>query len=317
MRPNYTGHTKTTNTYNTRRINMDFESLKKSSSNFDAITKALETKMTPENQQSNNKYQDDRLWKPELDKTGNGYAVLRFLPASNGEEMPWQRVWTHAFQDKGGWFIENSLTTLNQKDPVSEENTRLWNTGIDSDKDIARKRKRKLSYYANIFVVSDPKHPENEGQVKLYKFGKKIFDKITEAMQPAFEDEQAINPFDFWKGANFKLKIRKVDGYWNYDKSEFEGVTPLKESDDEIKAIWEKQYPLKPFVDPSNFKTYDELKEKLNRVITGTQSTATVDSVDLPPQTTTAVEMPKVSESAPVSDDDDTLSYFSKLADED
>jgi hypothetical protein len=165
--------------------------------------------------------------------------------------------------------------------------------------------------------VSDPKHPENEGQVKLYKFGKKIFDKITEAMQPAFEDEQAINPFDFWKGANFKLKIRKVDGYWNYDKSEFEGVTPLKESDDDIKAIWEKQYPLKPFVDPSNFKTYDELKEKLNRVITGTQSTATVDSVDLPPQTTTAVEMPKVSESAPVSDDDDTLSYFSKLADED
>ena len=317
MRPNYTGHTKTTNTYNTRRINMDFESLKKSSSNFDAITKALETKMTPENQQSNNKYQDDRLWKPELDKTGNGYAVLRFLPASNGEEMPWQRVWTHAFQDKGGWFIENSLTTLNQKDPVSEENTRLWNTGIDSDKDIARKRKSKLSYYANIYVVSDPKHPENEGQVKLYKFGKKIFDKITEAMQPAFEDEQAINPFDFWKGANFKLKIRKVDGYWNYDKSEFEGVTPLKESDDDIKAIWEKQYPLKPFVDPSNFKTYDELKEKLNRVITGTQSTATVDSVDLPPQTTTAVEMPKVSESAPVSDDDDTLSYFSKLADED
>jgi len=317
MRPNYTGHTKTTNTYNTRRINMDFESLKKSSSNFDAITKALETKMTPENQQSNNKYQDDRLWKPELDKTGNGYAVLRFLPASNGEEMPWQRVWTHAFQDKGGWFIENSLTTLNQKDPVSEENTRLWNTGIDSDKDIARKRKRKLSYYANVFVVSDPKHPENEGQVKLYKFGKKIFDKITEAMQPAFEDEQAINPFDFWKGANFKLKIRKVDGYWNYDKSEFEGVTPLKESDDDIKAIWEKQYPLKPFVDPSNFKTYDELKEKLNRVITGTQSTATVDSVDLPPQTTTAVEMPKVSESTPVSDDDDTLSYFSKLADED
>ena len=317
MRPNYTGHTKTTNTYNTRRINMDFESLKKSSSNFDAITKALETKMTPENQQSNNKYQDDRLWKPELDKTGNGYAVLRFLPASNGEEMPWQRVWTHAFQDKGGWFIENSLTTLNQKDPVSEENTRLWNTGVDSDKEIARKRKRKLSYYANIYVVSDPKHPENEGQVKLYKFGKKIFDKITEAMQPAFEDEQAINPFDFWKGANFKLKIRKVDGYWNYDKSEFEGVTPLKESDDDIKAIWEKQYPLKPFVDPSNFKTYDELKEKLNRVITGTQSTATVDSVDLPPQTTTAVEMPKVSESAPVSDDDDTLSYFSKLADED
>ena len=295
--------------------NMDFESLKKSSSNFDAITKALETKMTPENQQSNNKYQDDRLWKPELDKTGNGYAVLRFLPASNGEEMPWQRVWTHAFQDKGGWFIENSLTTLNQKDPVSEENTRLWNTGIDSDKDIARKRKRKLSYYANIYVVSDPKHPENEGQVKLYKFGKKIFDKITEAMQPAFEDEQAINPFDFWKGANFKLKIRKVDGYWNYDKSEFEGVTPLKESDDDIKAIWEKQYPLKPFVDPSNFKTYDELKEKLNRVITGDRNASTVENVNLPPQTNGQAKA-EVNAQPEASDGDDTLSYFSKLAEE-
>ena len=297
---------------------MDFETLKQSSSNFDKLTKAIEANLNPEDKQNNkSKYQDDRFWKPELDKTGNGFAVIRFLPAPTGEDLPWQRVWSHAFQDVGGWYIENSLTTLGQKDPVSEENTRLWNTGLDSDKEIARKRKRKLSYYSNILVVSDPKHPENEGKTFLFKFGKKIFDKITESMQPAFEDEKPINPFDFWKGANFKLKIRKVDGYWNYDKSEFEGVTPLKESDDDIKAIWEKQYPLKPFVDPSNFKTYDELKEKLNRVITGTQSTATVDSVDLPPQTTTAVEMPKVSESAPVSDDDDTLSYFSKLADED
>ena len=297
---------------------MDFESLKQSSSNFDAITKALETKLSPEDQTNKNKYEDDRLWKPELDKTGNGYAVIRFLPAVSGEDLPWQRVWSHAFQGPGGWYIENSLTTLNQKDPVSEENTRLWNTGVDSDKEIARKRKRKLSYYSNILVVSDPKHPENEGKVFLFKFGKKIFDKITEAMQPAFEDEKPINPFDFWKGANFKLKIRKVDGYWNYDKSEFEGVSQLKESDDQIKAIWEKQYPLKPFVDPSNFKTYDELKEKLNRVITGTQSTTTVDEVDLPPQqSTSSVEMPKVNESKPASDDDDTLSYFSKLADED
>ena len=297
---------------------MDFETLKSSSSNFDKLTKALESNLNPEDQSNKNKYQDDRFWKPELDKTGNGYAVIRFLPAVSGEDLPWQRVWSHAFQGPGGWYIENSLTTLNQKDPVSEENTRLWNTGVDSDKEIARKRKRKLSYYANIFVVSDPKHPENEGKVFLFKFGKKIFDKITEAMQPAFEDEKPINPFDFWKGANFKLKIRKVDGYWNYDKSEFEGVSQLKESDDQIKAIWEKQYPLKPFVDPSNFKTYDELKEKLNRVITGTQSTTTVDEVDLPPQqSTSSVEMPKVNESKPASEDDDTLSYFSKLADED
>src|SRR6056300_498373 len=298
---------------------MDFEALKQSSSNFDKLTKAIEANLGSENKEQNkSKYQDDRFWKPELDKTGNGYAVIRFLPAVEGEDLPWQRVWSHAFQDVGGWYIENSLTTLGQKDPVSEENTRLWNTGLDSDKEIARKRKRKLSYYANIFVVSDPKHPENEGKVFLFKFGKKIFDKITEAMQPAFEDETPINPFDFWKGANFKLKIRKVDGYWNYDKSEFESVSQIKEGDDQIKAIWEKRHALKPFVDPSNFKTYDELKEKLNRVITGTQSTVTVDEVDLPPQTsTTSVEMPKVSESSMASDEDDTLSYFSKLADED
>ena len=305
---------------------MDFESLKQSSSNFDAITKALETKLAPEDQSNKNKYQDDRFWKPEMDKTGNGYAVIRFLPAPNGEDMPWQRVWSHAFQDKGGWYIENSLTTLNQKDPVSEENTRLWNTGLDSDKEIARKRKRKLSYYANIFVVSDPKRPENEGKVFLYKFGKKIFDKITEAMQPAFEDETPINPFDFWKGANFKLKLRKVDGYWNYDKSEFESVSQVKESDDQIKAIWERQHSLKQFVDPSNFKTYDELKEKLNRVITGSQSTVTADQVDLPPTAAPSVKSEDVSamsttmnlpDSELDNDDDDTLSYFSKLADED
>jgi hypothetical protein len=299
---------------------MDFESLKSSASNFDKITKALEANTDkPETSgNSKNKYQDDRLWKPELDKTGNGYAVIRFLPATSGEEMPWQRVWSHAFQDKGGWYIENSLTTLNQKDPVSEENTRLWNTGVDSDKEIARKRKRKLSYYSNIYVVSDPKHPENEGKVFLFKFGKKIFDKITEAMQPAFDDETPINPFDFWKGANFKLKIRKVDGYWNYDKSEFEGVSQVKESDDDIKAIWSKQYPLMPFVDPSNFKTYDELKEKLNRVIMGQRNTETVENVDLPPQsTTTSVPSGSDVQSSPASDDDDTMSYFSKLADED
>jgi len=298
---------------------MDFESLKSSASNFDKITKALEasTEKPESSGNKSNKYQDDRIWKPELDKTGNGYAVIRFLPATSGEEMPWQRVWSHAFQDKGGWYIENSLTTMNQKDPVSEENTRLWNTGVDSDKEIARKRKRKLSYYSNIFVVSDPKHPENEGKVFIFKFGKKIFDKITEAMQPAFDDETPINPFDFWKGANFKLKIRKVDGYWNYDKSEFESVSQIKESDDDIKNIWSKQYPLNPFVDPSNFKTYDELKEKLNRVIMGQRNTETVENVDLPPQSTTSVPSSSDVKSKPASDDDDTLSYFSKLADED
>ena len=296
---------------------MDFETLKSSSSNFDKLTKALEQNLAPEDQSNKNKYQDDRFWKPELDKTGNGYAVIRFLPAIEGEDLPWQRVWSHAFQDKGGWYIENSLTTLGHKDPVSEENTRLWNTGVDSDKEIARKRKRKLSYYSNILIVSDPKHPENEGKVFLFKFGKKIFDKITEAMQPAFDDEKPINPFDFWKGANFKLKIRKVDGYWNYDKSEFEGVTQVTDSDEKIKELWKKQHALKPFLDPSNFKTYDELKEKLNRVITGDRNASTVENVSLPPQTNGSAKSNTVNSKPELSDDDDdTLSYFSKLAEE-
>ena len=295
---------------------MDFESLKTSSSGFDKLTKALEENLNPEDSKKQNKYQDERLWKPELDKTGNGYAVLRFLPATSGEDMPWVRLWSHAFQGPGGWYIENSLTTLGHKDPVSEENTRLWNTGVESDKGIARNRKRKLSYYSNVLIVSDPAHPENEGQVKLFKFGKKIFDKITEAMQPEFDDETPINPFDFWKGANFKLKIRKVDGFWNYDKSEFEGVSAIADNDDSIKAIWEKQYPLKPILDGDNFKSYEELKEKLNRVITGTKSTDTVENVDLPSTSTGTVQSKDSASTASASDSDDTLDYFSKLAEE-
>ena len=298
---------------------MDFEALKQSSSNFDKLTKAIEANLGTENKDQNkSKYQDERFWKPELDKTGNGYAVIRFLPAVEGEDLPWQRVWSHAFQDVGGWYIENSLTTLGQKDPVSEENTRLWNTGLDSDKEIARKRKRKLSYYANILVQSDPKHPENEGKVFLFKFGKKIFDKIAEKMTPAFEDESPVNPFDFWKGANFKLKIRKVDGYWNYDKSEFEPVSRLKPTDEEIDKIWKSQYALKPFIDPSNFKSYDELKEKLNKTLTGQRSTESVEDIDLPPVSN---DVPNTSnnsvEKEDESNDSDDLSYFSKLAEDD
>ena len=293
------------------------ETLKKSRSNFDILTKQLEKTIEQPNKKS---YQDSRFWKPELDKSGNGYAVFRFLPAIEGEDMPWVKLWNHAFQGPGGqWYIENSLTTLTKKDPVSVENTRLWNTGIESDKDIARKRKRKLSYYSNIYMVSDPKHPENDGKVFLFKYGKKIFDKITEAMSPQFEDEKAINPFDFWEGSNFKIKIRKVDGFWNYDKSEFEPVSKLKASDEEIDKIWKSQHALKPFNDPSNFKPYDELKEKLNKVLTGTRSTESVEDIDLPPvrndmpnTSITAVEKGETS-----TDSDESLSYFSKLAEDD
>ena len=296
---------------------MNFESLKQSSSNFDKLTKAIETNLNPEDKEKNkSKFQDDRFWKPQLDKTGNGYAVIRFLPAPEGEDLPWQRVWSHAFQDQGGWYIENSLTTVGKKDPVSEENTRLWNTGLDSDKDIARKRKRKLSYYSNILISSDPKNPDNEGKVFLFRYGKKIFDKITEAMQPAFDDEKPVNPFDFWKGCNFKLKIRKVDGYWNYDKSEFESVSQIKSTDEDIKKIWKSQYALKPFLDPSNFKSYDELKEKLNRTITGIRSADTVEKTNLPSKKTNGSAKSNTEVTSKASDDDDTLSYFSKLADE-
>ena len=300
-------------------MNTSIAALKRSRSNLDALTKELSGVVS---NQSKVSYVDDRFWKPELDKTGNGYAVLRFLPAVKDEDLPWVKMWSHAFQGPGGWYIENSLTTMNQKDPVSEENSRLWNTGIEADKDIARKRKRKLSYFANVLIVSDPKHPENEGQVKLFKFGKKIFDKITDKMQPAFEDEKAINPFDFWEGADFKLKIRKVDGFWNYDKSEFDSTKEIADNDEAIEGIWSKQYPLKPFLEESNFKSYDELKSKLDKVLTGSRNTGTVEDMVTPPSLSETKPEPVVNEtvadsSAVASDnDDETLSYFSKLAEE-
>jgi hypothetical protein len=266
-------------------------------------------------------YVDERLWKPQVDKAGNGYAVIRFLPAPTGEDLPWVRVWNHAFQGPTGqWFIENSLTTLNQKDPVSEYNTQLWNSGIESDKEIARKQKRKLKYYSNIYVVSDPSNPENEGKIFLYGYGKKIFDKLMEAMQPAFEDETAINPFDFWEGANFKLKIRKVDGYWNYDKSEFESGSALNNDDAALEAIYNKQYSLQEFLAPTNFKSYDELKTRLDAVLTGSVTTGKTaaqmveeDTTDFTPQFKSEPTPEPASASA---DNDDAMSYFEKLANE-
>ena len=231
---------------------MSFATLKRNSANsFDKLTKEIEKIASSEGGGA-----DERFWKPELDKSGNGYAVIRFLPAPAGEDVPWAKVWSHAFQGPGGWYIENSLTTLNKKDPVGELNRQLWNSGSDRDKEVARKQKRKLSYYSNIYVVKDPTRPENEGKVFLYKYGKKIYDKIVEAMQPAFADEKAINPFDFWAGADFKLKIRKVDGYWNYDKSEFADPATLGGfDDDQLETIYNKLNSLAEFVDAKNFKT--------------------------------------------------------------
>ena len=303
-------------------MNTSIAALKRSKSNLDTLIGELNKVAEPQTQKQS--YQDDRFWKPELDKSGNGYAVFRFLPAVKDEDLPWARLWSHAFQGPGGWYIENSLTTLNKKDPVSESNSLLWNSGVDADKEIARKRKRKLSYVANVLIINDAKHPENEGQVKLFKFGKKIFDKITEAMKPEFEDEKPINPFDFWEGANFKLKIRKVDGYWNYDKSEFDSASAIADNDEAIEEIWNKQYALKPFLAPENFKSYDELKSKLDKVLSGVRNTGTAEDVAIPPAA--QVSKPAVVEetvSAPTpaveedEDSDETLSYFSKLAEED
>ena len=281
-----------------------------------------------ENQpQEKKSYVDERIWKPVMDKTGNGFAIIRFLPAPKGEELPWVKLWNHAFQGPTGqWYIENSLTTINQNDPVSELNSKFWNSGVESDKEIARKQKRKLQYYSNIYVVKDSANPENEGKVFLYRFGKKIFDKIMETMQPAFEDESPINPFDFWEGANFKLKLRKVDGYWNYDKSEFEAPSALFDDDDKLEEIWGKQYSLSEFTAPSNFKSYDELQTRLNTVLSGTTTVGNVTDIqtgqafDDSPVETIVVdtkEEPAPTVSVTSSDeDDDTMSYFEKLAEE-
>ncbi len=294
---------------------MSFSTLKKQSS-----LGSLTSKLVKEIEKTNvtQTGADERLWKPELDKTGNGYAVIRFLPAPDGEDLPWAKVYSHAFQGPGGWYIENSLTTSGGKDPVSEYNRELWNSGNESDKDVVRKQKRKLSYYTNIYVVKDPVNPHNEGGVFLFKFGKKIFDKLTAAMQPEFEDETPINPFDFWQGANFKLKIRKVDGYWNYDKSEFDKVEPLLDDDDALEAVWKKEYSVAEFTSPSNFKSYEDLERRLKSVLGQKPAQRprfdeeVVEEEVVVPVDGNHRTVSKASDA----DEDDALSYFQKLAEE-
>ena len=289
---------------------MSFDSLKKQSK-LGSLTDRLVKEVEKMNSSSGGA--DERFWKAELDKTGVGSAVVRFLPAPEGEELPWVKVYSHAFQGPGGWYIENSLTTTGGKDPVSDYNRQLWNSGNDTDKDTVRKQKRKLSYYSNIYVVKDPLHPENEGRVFLFKYGKKIFDKVLEAMQPEFDDETPINPFDFWQGANFKLKIVKKDGFWNYDKSEFDKVVPLIDDDDALEAIWKKEYSLSAITAPDQFKSYEDLERRLKTVL----GQKPVQSPRLDEEVVAEAEEP-VAVAAPVSsssDEDDALSYFQKLAD--
>jgi hypothetical protein len=301
---------------------MSFSSLKTSrSSSISKLVQAASGESAP---QSTKSYVDNRQWKPTVDKAGNGYAVLRFLPAAEGNELPWVRYWDHGFKGPTGqWYIEKSLTSIGKQDPVSESNSLLWNSGNDSDKEIARERKRRLHYVSNVYVVSDPSNPANEGKVFLYTFGKKIFDKLMDVMQPQFADEDPCNPFDFWEGAEFKLKIRNVEGYRNYDKSEFSRPSPLLGGDDsELEQVYEQLHDLREFEDEKNYKTYEELSKHLamvlGQVAPRTASAAVaLDEVREAPRAP-VVAAPKVATSTAVDDDEDdngdTMSYFAKLA---
>ena len=305
---------------------MSFADLKKQSK-LGSLTEKLVKEVEKMNSSSGTS--DERIWKLDCDKSGNGYAVIRFLPAPEGEDLPFIKIYSHAFQGPGGWLIDNCLTSLNQKCPVCEHNSGLWNNGTDAGKEVARKQKRKLTYVSNIYVVKDPANPENEGKVFLFKYGKKIFDKISEAMQPEFEDESPIDPFDFWGGANFKLKAKNVAGYRNYDSSEFAAAGALLDDDDAMEAIWKKQYSLAEFLTPSEFKSYEELKKRLSSVL-GTKNSRLDEEVEDEEDSRGSVKeldddlrselsnlKPTRRAAAPVEDeDDDALSYFAKLAED-
>jgi hypothetical protein len=300
---------------------INFEAMKQNrKSNFDKLTAEL-NKLSQNTSQEGNRQDDERFWKPDVDKAGNGYAVIRFLPAPTGEDVPFVRIWDHGFQGPGGWYIEKSLTTLGQADPVSEYNSKLWNSGIEANKNIVRAQKRRLSYYSNIMVIKDPTRPENDGKIFLFKYGKKIFDKLNEAMHPQFADDVKINPFDFWEGANFKLKIRQVEGYRNYDKSEFDKPSVLLEDDAAMETIWKGEHSLTELVDPKHFKSYADLKAKLEKALGASTSAAATaahheeeDAFQIPQKSAPMKEAPKAA--APWDDDDEDLSFFKKLASE-
>ena len=306
---------------------MSFANLKRNRNAIDQLVKAAEATNT---NQSGNKYTDDRIWKPTVDKSNNGYAVIRFLPASEGSELPWNRYWDHGFKGPTGrWYIERSLTSIGQNDPVGELNSKLWNSGIESDKEVARKQKRRLHHVSNVLVVSDPGNPANEGKVFLFQYGKKIFDKLMDAMQPDFQDEEPINPFDFWSGANFKLKIRDVEGYRNYDKSEFAAQTELSSDDTYLEEIYNQLHDLREYTDPKNYKTYDELQAKLMAVLgeqasVGAPTMKQEESLGEPqpaPVMRTAepvqMETAEMASATPSTEDDDIMAHFANLVNED
>lgn len=304
---------------------MSFANLKRNRDQISNLLAAAESIGAKGEKQS---YADDRMWKPTVDKAGNGYAVIRFLPAGEGQDVPWARYWDHGFKGPSGqWYIEKSLTSIGLNDPVGEMNSLLWNSGIEADKDKARTQKRRLHYVSNILVVSDPGNPANEGKVFMYQYGKKIFDKIMDMMQPQFQDEEPVNPFDMWEGANFKLKIRQVEGYRNYDKSEFANKSAIAEGDEALESIYNQMHDLSEWTDPSKYKTYDELKEKLNRILgmSAPQTVAAAVSLDtVTPATEPAAAVnphipqePVTAEQVSEDTEEDTMSYFARLANAD
>ena len=303
---------------------MDLKTLRASrNTDFSKITSEFEKSSKPEGTKS---YEDTRFWKPERDKAGNGTATIRFLARTEGDELPWVKVFNHGFKGPSGrWYIEDSLTTIGKADPVSELNSKLWNSTTDDQSPAraqARAQKRKLTYISNVLIVNDPKHPENNGKVFLFKYGKKIFDKIMDKAKPTFEDEEPVNVFDYWEGANFKLRIKTVSSFPNYDDSAFEAPAPVAQSDEGILSVAKQQYKLSEFTDPANFKSYEELKKKLDMVLNGApfvESAATTSLEDEAPAPRAAKPMP--TKSAPKlptvdEDDDDMLSYFQQLAED-
>ena len=306
-----------------------FEALKKSRSKS---LEKLNDQLSKISSKGYSNPDENKYWKPTRDSSGNGFAIIRFLPAPDGEDMPFVRLWDHGFQGPGGWYIENSLTTLGQDDPVGEINKKLWNSGNEADKKEAQKQKRRLHYISNVYVIKDSGNPENEGKVFLFKYGKKIFDKLNDLMNPSFEDEKPVNPFDLWEGANFRLKIRQFEGYPNYDKSEFDSPAPLFEDDSKLEGVWKQEHSLADVINPKNFKSYEELQAKLYRVLglTGdttkrNASTQTAEEEDIDMD----LDMSRIKKSAAAApikeekssfetastdEDDDDMEFFKSLA---
>ena len=303
---------------------VDFATLKKNSGASALSKLAEQVKKLNTNQNGGS---DDRFWKPTIDKAGNAQAEIRFLPAGGEEEVPFISLFEHAFQGPTGlWYIEKSRTSLGQgvADPVGEYNTELWNMSDNDDspsRKQARAQKRKLVYISNVYVIDDKGHPENNGKVFLYRYGKTIFKKISTSMVPQFEDEESFNPFDLWAGASFKLRIYTEDKYPKYDKSTWGKVGPLFKDDEKIEAVWKQCHALQPFLDPSNFKPYDVLKRRLHQVLAINEDSTTAAPArrpapkavpadageDVPWDTSTSTAEPAV-------DDDDDMNFFRDLA---